>query len=219
PPPQDPARIELARGDPAAALARIEPALQIIESLRGQVAADRLRTSYFASWRDAYDLAVEALMSLHAAHPDAGYDARAFQVAERAQARGLLDLLREGKVEVHAGADPGLLAKEEELRVAIRAKSERESRLQSEGAAPDQIAEAHREVEAPLSDYERLDARLRAASPRYAGLTQPPEVTLADVQRLLGADSALLAISLGATRSWAWLGASESLPRYGLPPR
>jgi CHAT domain-containing protein/tetratricopeptide (TPR) repeat protein len=216
---QELARIELARGDPAAALARIEPALQIIESLRGQVAADRLRTSYFASWRDAYDLAVEALMSLHAAHPDAGYDARAFQVAERARARGLLDLLREGKVEVHAGADPGLLAKEEELRVAIRAKSERESRLQSEGAAPDPIDEARKEVEALLSDYELLDGRLRAASPRYADLTRPPEVRLADVQRLLGADSALLEISLGTPRSWAWLVTGDSLSSYELPPQ
>ena len=214
---QELARVELARGDPQAALARVEPALQIIESLRGQVAADRLRTSYFASRRDAYDLAIEALMSLQASHPEAGYDARAFQVAERARARGLLDLLREGKVEIHAGADAQLLERERALRIEIRAKSERESRLQSEKAPQDQIDEARKEVEALLSDYELVDGRLRAASPRYADLTRPPEVKLADVQRLLGPDTALLEISLGTPRSWAWLVTGDSLSSFELP--
>ena len=214
---QELARIELARGDPQAALARVEPALQIIESLREQVAADRLRTSYFASKRDAYDLAIEALMSLQASHPEAGYDARAFQVAERARARGLLDLLREGKVEIHAGADPQLLERERALRIEIRAKSERESRLRSEKAPQDQIDESHKEVEALLSEYELLDGRLRAASPRYTDLTHPPEVRLADVQRLLGPDTALLEVSLGTPRSWAWLVTSDSLSSFELP--
>jgi CHAT domain-containing protein/tetratricopeptide (TPR) repeat protein len=214
---QETARLELARGHPEAAVSQLEPALQIVESLRGQVAGDRLRTSYFASWRDAYEILVEALMELHRRQPDAGYDARAFEVSERSRARGLLDLLRQGHVEIRAGADPQLLDQERTLRAALTGKLQRETSLLSGNAPAGQIEAAHREAEALLAEYELLDARLRGASSRYAGLTRPAEVRLAEVQKLLDPETALLEVDLAEPRSYLWLVTPSVLASFELP--
>ncbi|HEY2295692.1 MAG TPA: CHAT domain-containing protein [Thermoanaerobaculia bacterium] len=214
---QETARLEIARGEPGPALTHLEQALAHIESLRGQVAGDRLRTSYFSSWRDAYDLSITALMDLHRRQPDAGHDARAFEVSERARARGLLDLLRQGHVEVRSGADPRLLEQESQLRVELDAKLKRESELLAENAAAERIEEARRESAALLAKQDVLDARIRATSPRYAELTRPAEVRLASIQRLLDMDTALLEIHLAEPRSYLWVVTSSSLASFELP--
>jgi CHAT domain-containing protein/Tfp pilus assembly protein PilF len=214
---QETARLEIAQGEPGPALAHLEQALARIESLRGQVAGDRLRTSYFSSWRDAYDLSITALMDLHRRQPDAGHDARAFEVSERARARGLLDLLRQGHVEVRSGVDPRLLEQESQLRVELDAKLKRESELLAENAAAERIEEARRESAALLTEQDVLDARIRAASPHYAELTRPAEVRLASIQRLLGTDTALLEIHLAEPRSYLWVVTSSSLASFELP--
>src|SRR5262249_3446196 len=74
---QEIARTEMARGNLEAARTALEPALEKVESLRLRISADRLRSSYFASLRDAYELEIELLMSLHARQPAAGFDAMA----------------------------------------------------------------------------------------------------------------------------------------------
>ena len=214
---QELARLELRQGDPQAALARLQTTIDLVESLRGQVAGDRLRTAYFASWRDAYDLAVEALMELHRRQPDAGYDAHAFEISERSRARGLLDLLRQGHVEIRAGADPQLLDQERRLRAELAGKLQRETKLLSDNAPAGQIEEAHREAEALLAEYELLDSRLRGASSRYAGLTRPAEVRLAEVQKLLDGETVLLEVALGEKRSYLWLVTPAAITSFELP--
>ncbi len=217
---QELARLELRQGDPRAALDRLQPALDLVESLRGQVAGDRLRTSYFASWRDAYELTIETLMELHRRQPGAGYDVQAFETSERARARGLLDLLREGRVEIRSGADPQLLARERELRIRINAKSAREIRLQEAKAPQDQLDETRQEIESLLAEYGLLDGRIRAASPHYADLTRPAGVKLQDVQRhLLDEETLLLEISPGEAKSYLWTLTPSSFASFELPGR
>ena len=216
---QEVARIELARGDPAAARARLESVLALVESLRSRVAGDRLRSSYFSSLGEAYDLYVEALMELHRRDPPAGLAARAFEAAERGRARSLLDLLREARVEIRHGADPGLLDEERRLRIALNAKAERLARTLEGKHTREQEAEARREVDAAASSYELAEGRLRAALPAYGALVRPEPVTLPAVQALLDPRTLLLEYALGEKRSFLWALTTTSLASFELPAR
>ncbi len=216
---QEIARTEMARGNLEAARAALEPALEKVESLRLRISVDRLRSSYFASLRDAYELEIALLMSLHDRQPAAGFDAMAFQTAERARARSLLDLLREARVEIRHGADPALLEEERRLRVGLDAKAERLTRVLSGKPAPEQAAEARRELAEAETAYELAEGRLRAALPAYGNLVHPEPVKLADIQAMLDGDTVLLEIALGEKRSFLWKVTPTSLASFELPPR
>ena len=60
----------------------------------------------------AYELNVEVLMRLHELSPRAGLAAAAFEAAERARARSLLDNLAQAGVDLHNGVDPDFLKRE-----------------------------------------------------------------------------------------------------------
>lgn len=216
---QEIARTEMARGNLEAARAALEPALEKVESLRLRISADRLRSSYFASLRDAYELEIDLLMSLHARQPAAGFDAMAFQTAERARARSLLDLLREARVEIRRGADPALLDEERRLRVGLDAKAERLTRVLAGKPTPEQAAEARRELAEAETFYELAEGRLRAALPAYGDLVHPEPVKLPEIQALLDEDTVLLEIAPGERRSFLWKVTPTSLASYELPPR
>ncbi|HYO14773.1 MAG TPA: tetratricopeptide repeat protein, partial [Thermoanaerobaculia bacterium] len=216
---QEIGRAELARGNLEQARARLEPALGILESQRLRVSADRLRTSYFASFHEVYELYIDLLMSLHARQPGAGFDTRAFEAAEAARARSLLDLLREARVELRRGADSGLLDEERRLRLELSGKAERQARVLERKHTEEEAAEARRELEEALAAYEIAEARLRAGSPAYAGLLRPEAITLSSVQALLDEDTVLLEYALGERRSFLWAMTPADLRSFELPGR
>lgn len=82
-------------GDLAGALARVESAIEIVESLRTRVEDQNLRALFLAANQDYYEFAIGTAMALHAADPSAGHLARALQMSERARARSLLEILSE----------------------------------------------------------------------------------------------------------------------------
>jgi CHAT domain-containing protein len=216
---QEIGRAEMARGNLEAARAALEPALEKVAALRFRISADRLRSSYFASLRDAYELEIDLLMSLHARQPAAGFDAMAFQTAERARARSLLDLLREARVEIRRGADPALLDEERRLRVGLDAKAERLTRVLAGKPTPEQAAGARRELAEAETAYELAEGRLRAALPAYGNLVHPEPVKLAEIQALLDGDTVLLEIAPGEKRSFLWKVTPTSLASFELPAR
>lgn len=213
-------RLALRRGDPASALAHLEPALDRLDSLRLRWAADRTRTSFFGARREVYDLAVEARMALHRQAPEAGHAARAFDLSERARARGLLDLLRDSGVEARRDVDPRLLERVRRLRFEIAAKSEREMRLRSADGATERADAVRAEVESLLAEEEQVEARLLAASPRYAELVRPETVRAETVRReLLDGDTLLLEVFLAEPKSHLWLLGDTSFEAFELPGR
>ena len=58
---------------------QIEAALDIIESLRTQIANQQSRTSYFTEAQQYYEFYVSLLMQLNAQNPSQGFDAMALQ--------------------------------------------------------------------------------------------------------------------------------------------
>jgi CHAT domain-containing protein/tetratricopeptide (TPR) repeat protein len=212
------ARSERAQGKLAAARASLEQSLDRLESLRSAISGDDLRASHFAAHRRTYEEYVEVLLEFHRQDPSAGLDARAFEAAERARARGLLDFLAQAQVDLREG-DPALLAEEERLRLEMNAKAAlRVERLRK----PDKEAEVRaldQEIASLSTRYEIVAARLQGGSPRDTGLRQP-EIDLLRIQRqVLDGGTVLLEYFLAEPHSVLWLVAPDAIDHFELPGR
>jgi hypothetical protein len=83
----------------------------------------------------------------------------------------------------------------------------------------EQLAEVAREIQTITADYREVRARIRAASPRYAALTQPQPLGGVEIQRLLDPETLLLEYALGERRSFVWAVTREAITSYALPGR
>lgn len=213
------ARLDLDLGDRTAAQVQIEKALAIIEELRSEVQIRGLRSSYLATVQPVYEFYIDLLMSLDQQHPGEGYSAKALETAERARARSLLEMLVEAQIDIRSGVDPQLLQRERNLQKRINEKSEQAFHLQSQKGAPQDLEVARRELEALTLEREAVQGEVRLSSAKYAALPQPQPIDVAEIQRLLDPETALLEFSLGDTRSFLWVVTQKSFFTFELPPR
>ncbi|HSD45446.1 MAG TPA: CHAT domain-containing protein [Pyrinomonadaceae bacterium] len=98
------AHLERGRGNLEQAATHIKAAIDIAEKTRTNVSSQELRTSYFATVRDNYDLYIDILMLQHKRDPSAGFDREAFAVSEKARARSFFELLLESQAKGREGA-------------------------------------------------------------------------------------------------------------------
>ena len=89
------AHLERARGNLDVATRHIKAAINIAEYVRTKVSSQNLRSTFFATVRDSYDLYIDLLMLQHKRDPTAGFDREAFAVSERARARSMFEILGE----------------------------------------------------------------------------------------------------------------------------
>ncbi|MFN7930002.1 MAG: tetratricopeptide repeat protein [Blastocatellia bacterium] len=197
----------------------IAQAVGLIEDVRVGLTDTELRTSFLATVQDYYALQLDLLMHLHQQAPQAGYELAAWQVSERAKARGLLDVLYESRTDIRNGVAPNLLAHEQELRQTINEKSGWLTQLLRQRESAQQTETVRNELKLLRAEYEQALARIRAASPRYAALTHPQPVSLADLQHALDADSVLLEFALGDQQSYLWVISPQAVQSYALPAR
>ena len=212
------ARIERNRGQLARAQEHIESALEIDESIRAKVASHDLRASYLASVRDAYELYIDILAQRHVIEPSAGFDAQVFAASERGHARSLLDALQESTTDIREGVDPDLLLKEKSLRQSLNEKGEQQIQATARkdtGA----VQTLSREIDLLTAQYSETLDRIRAASPKYAALTLPEPLKLADAQRLLDDNTIIVEYTVGDPRSYAAVVSHSGLWIHPLPPR
>jgi CHAT domain-containing protein/Tfp pilus assembly protein PilF len=214
------ARTERDMGHLDEARARIESALEAVESFRANVSSRQLRTSYLASKEDYYDFYVDLLMRMDARDKSRGYDALALQASERARARSLLEVLNEARADIRQGVDPAVLGRERDLQRQLNAKSERQTRLLSKPHSDDEAETAKREIASLLNEYEEVQSQIRVQSPSYASLAQPIPLSLGEIQRtVLDPDTVLLEYSLGEEKSHLWAVTPDSIRAYELPKR
>lgn len=204
------------RGDLQGALRAAEAALARIEELRVEPGSDRLRISFFASHQEVFAFAVDTAMELHGTQPAAGFDARAFELSERARARGLLDALSEAGADPKREVDPALLAREAAAGERLASAEQRRLALVNAGAPQAQVAEAERYRRGRLGELERVEAEIRRASRRSAA-SRP--LSLEEVRKELDPDTLLLAYALGERRSFLWVVGSRGIDSWKLPPR
>ena len=201
-----------------AAKTQIETAINIIESLRTQIASQQLRQSYFARNQDYYQFYIDLLMQLHQQNPNKGYDGEALHISERARARSLLELLTEATANIRSGADPKLLEQERNLQQQLNDFEHRKYQLQSGQYNEQEIKEIKQKIDTVLAQLKQLEAQIRTTSPRYAALKYPEPLNLQQIQQqILDDDTLLLQYSLGEERSYLWAVTKNSITSYVLP--
>ena len=199
---------------------RTEAALAIINTLRTKVASRDLRASYFASVQDLYKLHIDLLMQLHRRQPASGYDVAALKTYEQARARSLIDMLAEASADIRQGVDPGLLARERSLQQMLNAEADRQMRLFGGQHTEESVSKVRRKIEELLTQLLAIEAELKTNNPRYAALTQPAPLGLAEIQSAVtDNETLLLEYSLGEERSYLWAVTATSFSSYELPSR
>ncbi|HKQ74382.1 MAG TPA: tetratricopeptide repeat protein [Blastocatellia bacterium] len=202
------------------ARSEIEAALQLIESVRANVYSQELRASYLARNRDYYELYIDLLMRLHQRRPSEGFNGLALQASERARARSLLEILSEAKADIRQGVDPALLKRQMDLQRSLNAKAATQTELLLGEPTQEQLTTVKREIEALTAELQAVESQIRQSSPRYAALTQPVPLTLAEIQhQTLDPETLLLEYALGEERSYLWAVTPTSITSYELPKR
>lgn len=212
--------VERDRGRFDEALSHIAASIDLIESLRTKVVSEDLRTSYFASVHQHYELYTDLLMQLHKRNPDKGYAVTALQASERARARSLLEDLTAERINLQQGVSPELLEHERALQQQLDLKLEYQTRVLNGNHTDAQATELAREVRDLMARYQDLRSDIRRQSPRYAILTQPELLRVEDIQsELRDDDTLLLEYTLGSQRSYLWAVTPASVTVYELPGR
>jgi CHAT domain-containing protein/Tfp pilus assembly protein PilF len=201
------------------ARSHITGALEIVETIRGKIASTDLRSSYFATVQQYYDLYIELLMREHRSRPNENFNFAALQVSEQARARSLLDLLLEAKTDIRQGVDASLLAREKELLELINGKAAQQQQTFSDPKKAELARALGEEITRLSDEYETLQASIRKSNPRFANLAHAAPLTLPDVQRSLDPQTLLLEYKLGDERSYLWLVSQTRLESFELPTR
>jgi CHAT domain-containing protein len=189
------------QGQRRLAQSQVEQALNQIENLRTKVTRTDLRASYLASVQPVYELAVHLWMEKTATGASSSAAAQAWQVSERARARGLLDALHEASALNINEATPALVAQQHELQLQLNA------------------ARDPKTIKSLIEKRNEVEALLRESLPQYAALVQPEPLTLPRLQAELDAQTTLLEFSLGEPHSYLWEITKNECRAYRLAPR
>jgi CHAT domain-containing protein/predicted negative regulator of RcsB-dependent stress response len=202
------------------AQSRLGAALTLTEEVRGRVAGEYSRTTYFAARQTYFATYIDLLMQRHARNPAGGFDVAAFETSERERARSLLDGLKESRADIRRGVDPALLAQEREQQGQLNFWSYRLAAVVDRAGAERQAAQVRERINEVLAAYHETQARIRAVSPRYALLAGPAPLSVAEVQRdVLDSETILLRFMLGDPHSYVWVLTPRSLKVASLPAR
>jgi CHAT domain-containing protein len=213
------------------AIASYREAISTIEGIRqGSLSADESRTTFLATTKDVYDetasaLAERALMAAKPGEALAGAAltdaAEAFKIVEQSRARSLLDMLGEANADITEGVPADLLKRKEEN---LARQQEIAQALTGASLSEETNKKSNDDLQAELdklaTEYDSIENQIRAASPRYASLTAPQPLTLAEVQQqVLDDKTALLEYSLGNQNSYLWAATKGGVSLYKLPAR
>jgi CHAT domain-containing protein len=214
------ARVEQKSGNLTKARQSIEQSIKIVESIRADYDSPELRTSFFASKQEFYEAYIDVLMHMHRQNQAASFDALALAVNERARARSLLELLNEARADIRQGVDSSLLERERSLRQRLAARAAAQANLLNRRHTSEQAEAAAKEIASITAEYEELEAKIRATSPKYAALTQPQPLSLAEIQKqVLDPETLLLEYSLGEDASYLFAVSQTSITSHQLPKR
>ncbi|MFN2531676.1 MAG: CHAT domain-containing protein [Pyrinomonadaceae bacterium] len=212
------ARAESQAGNIPEARKNIEQSLALVEGVRARSGSQQMRAAYLASREEAYEFYVNLLMQQP---KEAGKDyvAEALEASERSRARSLAELLNESHVDIREGINRDLVTKERQIRESLNAKAQRQIQITAQRGSQQEIETLNKEISGLEDEYQQLQVAIRKQSPAYAALTQPPPMTVSDIQQQLDPNTILLEYSLGAERSYLWAVTQNSLKAYVLPRR
>lgn len=212
------AKMERQKGSLAKALKQIDSALDVIENIRQDLLSPDLRSRFFSTKQNYYELKINILMELHQQDSTKNYDAQAFNTSERSRARTLLELLNESNANIRQGVDPKVIEQENAIKDKVAALEKQWSELAGKNPTEKQREFFEQERKRLLAQYQNVQDSIRAKSPKYAALKYPQPLTLVQVQQqLLDSDIALLQYSLGKDKSYLWVVSRDGIQSHVLP--
>lgn len=210
---------ERERGDLDKAIETVEGGLALTEQTRNELVNPELRVTYLASVLRYYELYTELLAERHARSNDERDLALALEASERAHARGLVELLREARVQIRQGVDPKLIEQAQDLQERLNLQYRRRTAALAQNAKPETLARITNDINSLTTELDAAQVKLRRDNPRYADLTQGATLSAREIQSLLDGETALVEYKLGTARSFVWLVTRDSVRMFALPPR
>jgi len=198
----------LGKRDVAGAIAAADEAIAIVTRIRVKSANPEWRARFLSARYSPY----EARIAAELASPDPGAVWRAFLTAEDVRARSLADELALGATGAIRVADP----QEVELRARLTSQQLLlEARIARQDADEAGTSELRHSIEETRAQLDAI--RIRQGGVAVQQTTLPE--SLAQVQRLLPADTVVLAYFVGDASSQAWLLTRSELRHASLPGR
>lgn len=211
---------ERSRGRIDESLASINRALDLVEDLREDVRQRDLRASVIGARSDFYDLRVDLLIRLYEREPEKGHAATAFQASDSRRSRSLLEGVQAMGGGVLRNVPPEILSHQGALRNRLHQLTGEKLMAESGALSGERgLSQIERDIRSTLAEWEKLAEEVRRQNPAYAALTEPEILSVREVQALLDADTAMIAYTVGAERSFLWWIGKESLAVEILPGR
>lgn len=226
----DLARLERRKGNLQEAVSRMEKAITILEAVRSDLADDRSRTSFFASLRSYYDFYVDLLMELDRRNPGRGYAEAALAASDKGRARGLLDLLSQGRLELTRGISAELLSEEREVRARLsQVQRDLMDALSSQVFDKDSEKDSEKRqarlalvgtLEAQQKEFDerqrKIEQRIKNSHPLYYQVRYPSPLNQEEIRKLIQPDEALLEYSLGEEGAYLFVVTTDGLKAHRL---
>jgi CHAT domain-containing protein len=202
------------------AINRIKQSINFTESLYADVASVKLKTSYFSSIFDRYELYINLLMRMHKESPSENYVLEALQAVEKSRARSMLESLSLAEANFTRDADVETVQREKEIRVLLNAKADKLTDLLSSNGEKSETDKISGEINELENELEEIKAKLKQQSPVYSAIKNPAPFDVGEFQRdVLDENSLLLEFSFGQDESYLWLVGKNEFSSYILPPR
>lgn len=186
---------------PDDAMRNAKAALQIIDSLRADIASPDLRASYQAAVSGAFEILIYGLMR----KTDGGNDA--LETAERFRARTLIDVLDKTDSDTIAAVPEALLRERSRIRGEINRRQD--ERLRGRTAE---------DITGLTAALDVLDDRIAGIDPRYRAVRRDTSLSNDAMRALLDEKDVALQYFLGREESYVWLITRDSVQAHRLPP-
>ncbi len=187
-----------------------EQAIEQVENMRKSISSEEFKTKFLANKIQVYAQAIKTCSNLQAKDPSENYDLKSFQIAEKAKARTLLDIVYQGKIfqnlsEIPDSLRQRLIAYEHDIERKYQTLSHE---LNKSKEVQDELLIS--ELEEQLEELERGKIKnveeLRKKFPKYYQLTNPVIFSINEVQQnVLNDEQALIEYFVGDKNIFMWV--------------
>lgn len=194
------------QGDITKAITFYQQAVDLIESIQNDLKVEEFKASFAGEMVVVYEDLVDLLWA-------EGRFEEAFNYVERARARAFLDQFANGVVDYRAGSEAALLEREQILRGQVTTNRAQLFALLNRPANEwdkEAIAMTEAELEEAEQKYSRFLGELKVQSPEAASLVGVDVASLAEIQSLLDAETALVEYFVLEERTLAFVITKDS---------
>jgi CHAT domain-containing protein/tetratricopeptide (TPR) repeat protein len=194
-----------------------DEALAQIETLRGGVADNRSRSSFFGNTLFVYDQYTSYLLELNQRYPGRGYDRKALDIFERRAARGALEEIAASAAQHFVNIPSDVVADDNATAAAV-SRAQSAYMEASLGSNPDRTTSAKAALVTLQQQQTALTAQIKERYPQYYDLRHPQPISVEVLQRdVLQPGEILLVYDLLPSQSALWLVTRDRFQLITLP--